>query len=124
MRYRLIVAALIAGASANPACATDVATFLAQVEAVKGKGMMAMFSSDLKQLMREIGGSMKALKEERLRAVAAGHRPAYCPAGKAELSRQELFAAMKAVRAAARPKVQVKDALRRGLARKYRCSES
>lgn len=121
MRYRLMVTALAAAATTTPAYATDVATFLAKVEAVKGKGVMAMFSSDLKQLMGEIGGSMTALKEERLAAVAAGRRPSYCPAGKAELSRKELFAAMEAVPPRARSKVQVKEALRAGLARKYPC---
>lgn len=123
MRHLMIVAALIAAVASSPARATDVATFLAKVDAVKGKGMMAMFSSDLKLLMREIGGSMKALKQERLAAVAAGRHPAYCPAGKAELSRQELFSTMQAVPPAARPKVQVKEALRAGLTRKYRCSQ-
>ena len=120
MRYRLLITAL-AAAAATPAYATDVATFLAKVEAVKGKGVMAMFSSDLKLLMGEVGGSMKALKEERLAAVAGGRRPAYCPSGKAELSRQELFAAMEAVPSRARSKVQVKEALRAQLTRKYPC---
>lgn len=122
MRYGPIAALLIALAAAAPAGATDVATFLGKVEAVKSKGVAAMFSSDLKRLMSEIGTSMKSLKEERLAALAARRRPAYCPDGKAELSRQELFAAMEAVPPAARPKVQVKDALRAGLARKYPCA--
>ena len=125
MRYVLILCGLVAAAAANgPAYATDVATFLAKVEAVKGKGVMAMFSSDLKLLMGEIGDSMTELKEERLAAVAGGRRPIYCPNGKAELSRQELFAAMEAVSPARRPKVQVKEALRAGLARKYPCREA
>ena len=121
MRKALLAGALLLAAAATPAMATDVATFLVTVESARQNKLKALMSGDAARMMREIGTAAKELKAERLRAEAAGRRGAYCPKGAASLSQQELIAAVYAVPPAERPRVQVKEAIRRGLARKYPC---
>lgn len=118
---RLIIAATLVAAIPSPAVATDVATFLAKAEAAKRNKLKAFFSGDVKHLMGEVSTSMQQLKAERLRAERAGGHGAYCVKGRATLSQDELFGALNAIPAAERSQVQVREALRRGLARKYPC---
>jgi len=117
----LAIGALIAAIAATPAAAMDVATFLVKVDALKSKGPFAVISGDYKPLMTEIDSSAKALRTERLAAVAAGARPAYCPEGRGGLSPNDIFGGMHAIPAAQQPQIQVKDALRAVYAKKYPC---
>lgn len=121
MKKTLIAAALLA-LPLSGVKAMDVATFLARSEVAQRKGMAAMFSSEARSLFAEVRTAFKALKAERLAAEGAGRRPAYCPKGKAELSQKELLAGLRAVPPAERSRVEVKDALRNALARKYPCA--
>jgi hypothetical protein len=121
MRNKLALFALACVAWAGTADAMDVATYLGKVEALRARGMAAMFSSEAQLLQSEIGTSGAALKRERLATLKAGRRPAYCPPDHASLSQQEIFAALTAVPTARRARTQVKDALKAAFVRKYPC---
>ena len=120
MRKLLIALTLLA--ATVPASAMDVATFLDMSGKIKAKGALAIFSpGDIDTLMGEVKMASQRLKAERLAAAAAGGQPAYCPAGKAGLTQDELFAAMHAVPEEQRAQVILEDAMRPALARKYPC---
>jgi hypothetical protein len=117
----LISAVALAVAVPGAACAMDVATWLAKAEALKAKGVLALASKDYKLLEGEIKTNAGVLKQERLAAVAAGRKPAYCPPDKANLNQKEVFDGLSAVPAAQRARTPVIDALRSTLAHKYPC---
>jgi hypothetical protein len=121
MRTKLLAAAMLTIGAAAAANAMDVATYLAKADALRQRGMTAMFSSEARELQTEIRSSGAALKQERLAAQRSGRRPAYCPPGPSSLSVEEIFAAMNAVPPARRARTPVRDALRAAFARKYPC---
>lgn len=112
-----LVAAPLSGASAMP-----VTTFLAKAEALKKKGPLALFSSDLKALTREVKADAAQIRAERLAAEAAGRRGAFCPpAAGVKLTDNDVLEAMQAVPPALRARTDTKDALRAYLARRHPC---
>ena len=121
MRMKLLAAALLVAGATAAANAMDVATYLAKADALRQRGMTAMFSSEARELQQEIRSGGAALKQERLAAQHAGRRPAHRPPGPASLSMEEIFAAMNAVPPARRARTPVRDALRAAFARKYPC---
>lgn len=116
-----IAAAALVALLAGPAAAMDVATFLGKAEALQRKGPLALLSGDVKLLMGELSDATKALRTERLAALAAGRVPAYCPPEKIHLSSDEILAGFQAIPAAERPRTPVKDALRSLYAKRFPC---
>jgi hypothetical protein len=121
VKKKLLAAVLLAILPLSAASAMDVATFLAKADALEKKGMMALMSSDYKLLKNEIVAQSQVLRGERLAAERAHRRPAYCPPAKTSLKSGEILAAFRSIPAAQRPRIDVKDALRALLARKYPC---
>ena len=121
MKKKLLAAALLAIIPLGAANAMDVATFLAKADALQKKGMMALMSSDYKLLKREIETQAGLLRAERLAAERARRKGAYCPPPKQSLTSNEILAAFRTIPVAQRPRIQVKDALRALMARKYPC---
>jgi hypothetical protein len=121
VKLKILAVAAFILAAPSVASAMDVATWLAKADALQAKGAGALLSKDYRLLQSEIKSNAAALKAEREAAKAAGRRPAYCPPGKVSLNSDEVIAMMRAVPAAQRPAMQVKDALRAGLARKHPC---
>jgi hypothetical protein len=121
LKIKLLAAVLLATVPLAAAQAMDVATFLAKADALQKKGMMALMSSDYKLLKNEIVAHSQTLRAERLAAERAHRRPAYCPPAKSGLKSDEILAAFRSIPAAQRPSIDVKDALRALLARKYPC---
>ena len=121
MKMKLLAALLLAVVPLGAAQAMDVATFLAKADALKKKGMMALMSSDYKLLKQEIVTHSQALRAERLAAERARRKPAYCPPSKSGLGSDEILAAFRSIPVAERPRIDIKDALRALLARKYPC---
>jgi hypothetical protein len=121
VKKKLLAAVLLAAVPMAAAKAMDVATFLAKADALQKKGMLALMSSDYKLLKSEIEANALALRKERLAAEAAHRKGAYCPPAKQALNSNEILAAFRTIPAAQRPRIQVKDALRALLARKYPC---
>ena len=121
MRIKLLAAAMLAIVPVGAAQAMDVATFLTKADALEKKGMLALMSSDYKLLLREIRTQGAQLRAERLAAEKAGRKPAYCPPAKQSLTSKEVLTAFRTIPLAQRPRIQVKDALRALMARKYPC---
>jgi hypothetical protein len=123
MRARLAAALLFASIPLADAQAMTVAEFLQRSEALKDKGALALFSSDLGLLKKEVTTAAEQLRAERLAAQRAGRKPAYCPKTKAaQMDSDQLLAVMRAVPAGERPRLQVKDALQRHFARTHPCA--
>ena len=120
MKTKLVIAALVA-AAAGSAQAMDVATFLAKGAVLQQRGPLAMLSGEYREIQEASQAAIHALRQERLAAVAAGRRPAYCPPEHAALAPQEIMAAMQAVPPGQRPRTDIKVALRAAFARKYPC---
>ena len=106
---------------AAPAQAMSVQTFLAKAEALKKKGPMALFSSDLKLLLRQVKADAAAIKAERLLAQKNGRQPAYCPGGETQLGQKDILAAMEAVPAARRASTDTRSGLRAYFTRRFPC---
>jgi hypothetical protein len=121
LRIKLLAAVLLAVVPVGAAQAMDVATFLVKADALQKKGVMALMSSDYKLLKSEIESNGAALRAERLAAERARRKPAYCPPAKQSLTSGEILTAFRSIPAAQRPRIQVKDALRALMARKYPC---
>jgi hypothetical protein len=121
LRIKLLAAVLLAVVPVGAAQAMDVATFLVKADALQKKGVMALMSSDYKLLKSEIETNGAALRAERLAAERARRKPAYCPPAKQSLTSGEILAAFRSIPAAQRPRIQVRDALRALMARKYPC---
>jgi hypothetical protein len=122
MKMKLMAAALLVALPVTAAQAMKVALFLDKADALERKGMMALFSPDYKLLKAEVEADIGALRQERLAAKAAGRAQAYCPVdGQPGLNSNEILAAFRTIPAAKRDRVEVKDALRALLARKFPC---
>ena len=117
---KMLFVALVAAVPAT-AQAMDVKTFLAKADALKKKGMMALFSGEMKVLKGEIQSSASALKAERNASKAAGRPQAYCPPEKSSLDSNEILSSFQAIPESQRPRIQVKDALKALLVKKYPC---
>ena len=121
MKRIALLAALLAALPLGRAAAMDVATFLVKAEALEQGGAMALLSGEVRAVMGEVKAATAALRAERLAAVEAGQRPAYCPPEKGGLDRQELLAGMREVPAEERPRTDSRDAMKAALARKFPC---
>lgn len=115
-----VVFAIMLLAAPEVAAAMPVSEFLIKADALEKKGPMALFSGDLKLLKKEVERSAAALREERLAAIKAGRKPAYCPPEKAGLGSKELLTRFRAIPASEQA-MPVRDALRGVMVAKYPC---
>ena len=123
MKLKLVVAAAVL-VMPVAAQAMPVDAFLARAQSLQSKGMLAMFSGDLKVLMDTIKADAAALRGER-ESAQAGHRtPPYCPPGPVNMDQKEIIAAMQAVPPAERSRTDTRTALRAHLARRFPCPPS
>lgn len=121
MKKLLLAAALIALPVAALQAMT-VAVFLEKADALKSRGALAMFSSDLRLLKGEVQTAAAAVRAERLAAERAGRRPAFCPpGGRGRFDSDELLRHFHAIPPAQRARMEVRDGLRSLLVRKYPC---
>ena len=125
MTKKIVLALLVASAptAALNAQAMPLPQFLAKATALEKKGAFALFSSDMGLLKKEIQNSAVVLRQERLAAEKAGRKGAFCPPGGKGVSigPKELLAHFRAIPAAQREKMQVKDAMRSYMARRFPC---
>jgi hypothetical protein len=122
---RHIACALLLAAapfSALSAQTMPVSTFLAKADALKKKGAMALLSSDIGLLKKEIQNSGKALRAEQVAAKKAGRKPPYCMPEKAKFNSTELLQHFEAI-----PPAQRGQTVQTGFAslvrKKYPCPE-
>lgn len=97
-------------------------TFLQKAEALKKKGAMALLSSDMGLLKKEMTGAANALRAERLAAQKAGRKPAFCPPAKAAgMGADEIIGHFQSIPAPERARMTSRDGFRTLLAKKYPC---
>jgi hypothetical protein len=96
--------------------------FLAKAAALEKKGALALFSSDMGLLKKEIRSSAGALRNERIAAQRAGRKPAYCPPAKPEaLGVSDILGHFRSIPADRRARMTTRDAFRSLLVTKYPC---
>ena len=119
---RLFLAAGLLTLVAVPAQAMSVAEFLAKVNALKAKGAMAMFSSDIGLLKQEMEGASAAYRADLAAAAAEGRKPSSCPPpkGQVKLGSNELIAAFEKIPPARRG-ISVKDAFASMMQQRFPC---
>jgi hypothetical protein len=109
----MVLAASVAIVS-GPALAGDgdmsVAAFLAKADALKAKGPMALFSSDIGLLKAEGQAAGAAYKAQLDAERKAGH-PSSCPPKGTRVDGDDLMAQMHAYPAVARSRITVKKAM-------------
>jgi len=119
---KLLLATVLIALPVAALQAMTVAVFLEKADALKSRGALAMFSSDLRLLKGEVQTAAAAVRAERLAAERAGRRPAFCPpGGRGRFDSDELLRHFHAIPPAQRTRMEVRDALRSLLVRKYPC---
>ena len=120
--YGLVLAAL--PISAATAQSMNAEVFHKRAVALKKKGPMAIFSrGEIRQLMSEGKAAGMKAREQRLAAVGAGRKPAYCPLNASDkIQSDEFMTRLAAIPAADRAKMTMTQAVTRILAAKFPCS--
>ncbi|HEY0150326.1 MAG TPA: hypothetical protein VGB70_15160 [Allosphingosinicella sp.] len=121
MKFKLFAAVLLAVLPVGAVQAMTVEAFLLKANALEKKGMMALFSSDYKNLKKEMETAALQLRAERVAAQKAGRKLSYCPPAKIELNAKEVLTHFRAIPAAQRGRMELRDGLRSLLTRKHPC---
>ncbi len=98
-----------------------VSTFLEKADALKAKGPMALFSSDIGVLKKEIQAAGLAARAERQAREAAGKPRLACPPEKVSMNSDELIESFRAIPVAQQPRVTVKQAMTEMVRKRYPC---
>lgn len=102
--------------------AMTVAVFLEKAEALERRGVTALFSSDIRLLKAEAKSAGAALKAERDAARRAGRQPAFCPPEQGvRINANELLTFFRFIPPAQRQRMEVRDAMRLMMVRRYPC---
>lgn len=117
---KLLFGIVALGLAAPASAEMTLGQFLVKANALKAKGMMAVFSKDLKPVMAEMKSASAQLKAEGERRKAAGQPPIACPPKGAKMKSDEFLAMLNAVPPAQRG-VSLKDGLARAMATKFPC---
>jgi len=96
--------------------------FLDRANRLKGKGPLAFFDSDYKQLKAEATAVGKAIGDDRIAAEKAGKPILYCsPQPRAQLGSYEFLDGLEAIPALQRQNMSLKAAMLVVLQKKYPC---
>ncbi|MBX3565509.1 MAG: hypothetical protein KF730_13145 [Sphingomonas sp.] len=119
---RLVLAAAALCFVATSASAMTVAEFLAKANALKAKGMMAAFSSDIGLLKSEMAGIAAAYRADIESARAAGRKPHSCPPpkGQTRMTSTDLLAELENIPVARRG-MSMKAAFYAIMLKRYPC---
>ncbi len=117
------MAAIIAAIMPSFAQAMSVAEFLAKADKLKAQGMMAMMSSDVGLLQNEIKAVGQAWRIDVDAARAKGRTDLGCPPpkGQVKMDSDQLMAAFRAVPAAQRATMSVKQAVYQYMRGRFPC---
>jgi hypothetical protein len=99
--------------------AMSVADFLGKADALKAKGMMAMFSGDISLLKAEVQSAATAYRAD----VVAGRPPKSCPPpkGSVKMDSDELMANFRTIPAAQQKTTSVRTAFANYMAKRFPC---
>ena len=120
MSKMLIGVVLALGLAAPASARMTLAEFLPRANALQAKGMMAVFSSDLKPVMNEMKAVSAEMKAEAERRRAAGLPKRACPPEGTKIDSKQLLAMLNAVPPAERG-ISVKDGMVRVMAQRFPC---
>jgi len=114
--------ALFVGASAS-AQSMNAEQFHKRATSLRGKGMLAIFSSgEIKALTREAKAASARAAESRRTAIKAGQPARFCPPpGPARMDNKEFMARLAAIPAQERAHIDMTEAMTRMLAVKFPC---
>ena len=121
MNRKMLLAALAVIVPVGALHAMTVAAFLEKADALQARGMMAMFSSDIGLLKGEVTSAGAALRNEVAAARRAGRQPAFCAPEQVRMSSNELLAFFRAIPPAQRQRLEVRDAMRFYMVRRFPC---
>lgn len=117
----LIVGALMLGMAA-PASAMTVQLFLEKAQTLQKKGPLALFSSDLSLLKKQVTADLTEIRKQRRAAEAARRPTGFCPpAGGVKMTDKDVVSAMEAVPPAQRASTSTMAALRAYFGRRFPC---
>lgn len=112
----LLIPAAAAGQSMN------AEIFHQRASTLQKKGVMALFSGDLKALTKEGKAAGAKAREQRLAAIKAGQKPRYCPPeGPVSIDSKEFMTRLSAIPDADRRHIDMTEATTRILAAKFPC---
>jgi hypothetical protein len=116
------IAALLVPAAAS-AQSMNAETFHQKAIALQRKGMMAVFSKDLKVLVKEGQAAAEVVSGRRQAVLKAGGKPRYCPlpSSPRKMETKEFMARLGAIPRADRQRIDMTEAMNRILARKFPC---
>ena len=121
LRVLVVAAALLVPAAAS-AQSMSAETFFQKAQALQRKGMMAMFSSDVKKLMKEAKAAGETARAQRLAALKAKLPPRYCPPpGAQRIGSDEFMQRLGALSRADRLRIDMTEAMTRIMAGKFPC---
>ncbi len=116
----LLLLAVPAAASAQ---SMNAETFYQKAMGLKKKGPLALFSGDIKVLMREGQGAGKAAGMARKAALKAGTRPRYCPPSEVRgMGQSEYMDRLSRIPQAERRRIDMTEATNRIMGGKYPCA--
>ena len=121
MNRKLLLAALAVVVPVGALHAMTVAVFLEKADALQARGMAAMFSSDIGLLKGEATSAGAALRAETEAARRAGRQPAFCAPERVRMSSTELLAFFRSIPPAQRQRLEVRDAMRFYMVRRFPC---
>ena len=125
MRAFAIIAASIAITLAAPAAARDgdmpLPEFLEKASRLEARGPLALFSSDLKLLEREVKGSASDYRAQLESDAKAGRRPDACPPKGMAISSDDLLAHFRSIPASRRQRMTVADGFRHFIRTRHPC---
>ena len=123
---RLLMALALVGGLALPSALLaapgdmSVAVFLAKADALKAKGPLALFSSDLPLLKAEGKAGGDAYRARLIRERAEG-KPSSCPPEGAKIDSDELLAFLRTYPAKARPRLTIRQGVADYFIKKFPC---
>jgi hypothetical protein len=120
MKYRLLFAGGALSLCAVSAQAMDAETFYLKAVALKKKGMGAMFSKDLKPMVRVFENAADSVKAENESARATGS-PLFCAPKKYRLTADQFIAEFSRIPQERRRAQTVREAWREIVIRRFPC---
>ena len=122
MKSKVIAAALLLVSAPVSAQSMNAETFYQRASALQKKGVLALLSGDLTSLLTEGKAAGAKAREQRLAALAAGHKPRFCPPSQPmSMDSDEFMNRMAQIPAAERSRIDMTEATTRILAAKFPC---
>lgn len=118
----LCAAAAVLVPAAASAQSMNAETFFQKATGLQRKGVMAIFSKEVKVMMNEGKAAGEAARRQRLATLKAGHKPRYCPPETPQKwGSDEFMTRLGAIPRGDRQQIDTTEAMIRILARKFPC---